>query len=111
MSKPATKNPLKHLRAVDLRAVAQLATQATAGVARMAEGVHQSVWGSMGVPGGNKQGTTRGLTGLIYQSVLGVTQLVGKGLGDPPGTGSAAKSLKQMLRGKPTYEILRAEYF
>ncbi|MEI8030253.1 MAG: alpha/beta hydrolase [Comamonadaceae bacterium] len=80
MSKPATKNPLKHLRAVDLRAVAQLATQATAGVARMAEGVHQSVWGSMGVPGGNKQGTTRGLTGLIYQSVLGVTQLVGKGL-------------------------------
>jgi hypothetical protein len=36
--------PLKHLRPSDMRAVAQLATQATQGVARMAEGVHQSIW-------------------------------------------------------------------
>ncbi|MEI7538987.1 MAG: alpha/beta hydrolase, partial [Comamonadaceae bacterium] len=71
---------MKHLRSTDLRAIAQLATQATAGVARIAEGVHQSVWGSMGVPGGKAPGTTRGLTGLIYQSVQGVTQWVGKGL-------------------------------
>jgi hypothetical protein len=40
-----------------------------------------------------------------------VTKLVGRGLGDPPGTGSAAKSLKQQLRGKPTFERLRVEYF
>ncbi len=80
MSKPATKNSLQHLRATDLRGIAQLATQATVGVARMAEGVHQSVWSSMGVPGGRSPGTTRGLTGLIYQSVQGVTQLVSKGL-------------------------------
>jgi pimeloyl-ACP methyl ester carboxylesterase len=80
MNRPAPKNPLKHLRAADLRAIAQLATQATAGVARMAEGVHQSVWSSMGVPGGQSPGTTRGLTGLIYQSVQGVTQWVSKGL-------------------------------
>ena len=71
---------MKHLRATDLRGIAQLATQATAGVARIAEGVHQSVWSSMGVPAGKAPGTTRGLTGLIYQSVQGVTQLVGKGL-------------------------------
>ena len=71
---------MKHLRATDLRAIAQLATQATAGVARIAEGVHQSVWSSMGVPGGKAVGTTRGLTGRIYQSVQGVTQWVGKGL-------------------------------
>jgi pimeloyl-ACP methyl ester carboxylesterase len=74
-----SKKP-QHLRATDLRAIAQLATQATVGVARMAEGVHQSVWSSMGVPGGQSPGTTRGLTGLIYQSVQGVTQLVSKGL-------------------------------
>ena len=60
--------------------MAQLATQATVGVARIAEGVHQSVWSSMGVPGGKAAGTTRGLTGLIYQSVQGVTHWVGKGL-------------------------------
>lgn len=71
---------MKHLRATDLRAIAQLATQATAGVARIAEGVHQSVWSSMGVPGGKAAGSTRGLTGLIYQSVHGVTHWVGKGL-------------------------------
>ncbi|MFZ4479676.1 MAG: esterase/lipase family protein [Rhodoferax sp.] len=80
MNKPKASNPLRHLRAADLRAVAQLATQATAGVTRIAEGVHQSVWSSMGVPGGKSPATTRGVTGLVYQSVHGVTQWVGKGL-------------------------------
>lgn len=80
MRKPASQNPLQHLRVSDLRGVAQLATQATRGAARIAEGVQQSVWGSMGVPGGKIGGTTRGLTGLIYQSVHGLTQLVGSSL-------------------------------
>ncbi len=79
MSNTPSKNPLKHLRATDLRAVAQLATQATQGVARMAEGVHQSVWGTLGV-GQMASGQTGGLTGLVYQSVRGVTQLVARGL-------------------------------
>ncbi len=80
MTKPTSKNPFKHLRASDLRAIAQLATQATAGVTRIAEGVHQSVWRTLGAPSGKTPDQTRGLTGLIYQSVQGVTQLVGKGL-------------------------------
>ncbi|MDZ7921961.1 alpha/beta hydrolase [Rhodoferax sp.] len=79
MPLPPRPKALQHFRASDLRGVVQLATQATRGVARMAEGVHQSVWGSMGVPGGQTAGTTRGLTGLIYQTVQGVTQLVGSG--------------------------------
>src|SRR5271166_6310593 len=42
--------------------------------------------------------------------------LVSKGLGGPPsqvpiGAGTAALSLKQQLRGRPTYEISRANYF
>jgi len=49
------------------------------GVAGIAEGVHQSVWGSMGVPGGKKPGETRGITRFVYQCVRGITQLVGKG--------------------------------
>ena len=80
MTKPPPKSPLKHLRATDIQGIAQLATQATLGVARMAEGVHQSVWGSMGVPGGAQPEQTRGITGLVYRAVHGVTQLVGKGL-------------------------------
>ena len=78
MASRNSKNPLKHLRATDLRGVAQLVTQATAGVTRIAEGVHQSVWSSMGVSG-RSAGQTGGLTGLVYQAVHGVTQLLGSG--------------------------------
>src|SRR5665647_960349 len=80
MNKPASKNPLKHLRASDLRGISQLATQATAGVTRMAEEVHQSVWRTLGAPSGQTPQQTRGMTGLVYQSIQGVTHLVGKGL-------------------------------
>jgi pimeloyl-ACP methyl ester carboxylesterase len=80
MATRTSKNPLKHLRASDARAVAQLATKATTGVVNIAEGVHQSVWQTLGVSGGKAPGQTGGLTGLVYQSVRGVTQLVGKGL-------------------------------
>jgi hypothetical protein len=71
------KSPLKHLRPSDLKGVAQLVTQATVSVASIAEGVHQSVWSTMGVKSKTPQQTS-GLTGLIYKSVRGVTQLVGK---------------------------------
>lgn len=80
MTKPVSKGTLKHLRASDLRGLALLATQATAGVTRIAEGVHQSVWRTLGAPDGETPGQTRGLTGLVYTSVRGVTQLLGKGL-------------------------------
>jgi pimeloyl-ACP methyl ester carboxylesterase len=79
MATPPSKTPLKHLRPSDIRAVAQLATQATQGAARIAEGVHQSVWGTLGV-GDKASGKTNGLTRLVYKGVHGVTQLVGKGL-------------------------------
>lgn len=69
-----------HLRPSDLRGVAQLATQATRGVTRIVEGVHQSVYDTMGVPGGPVKGQTRGVTGLVYKSIHGVTQAVGKAL-------------------------------
>ncbi|MGA8513542.1 MAG: alpha/beta hydrolase [Burkholderiaceae bacterium] len=77
---PSPKNPLKHLHPSDLRAAAQLATQATQGVARIAEGVHHSVLGRLGLAGTGEQGQTSGLTGLVYGSVRGAAQLVGKGL-------------------------------
>ena len=79
MRLPPRPQVLRHLRASYLRGVVQLATQATAGVARMAEGVHQSVWGTLGMPGGKAPGQTRGLTGLVYQAIQGATQLVGHG--------------------------------
>ena len=68
------------MRASDIRGIAQLATQATEGVTGIVEGVHQSVWTTMGVPGGAEQGRTGGITGMVYRTVRGVTQLVGKGV-------------------------------
>ncbi len=70
---------VKHIKPSDLRGVSQLATQAVHGVAHMAEGVHQSVWGVLGAPG-NSPGKTRGLTGFVYRAVHGVTELAGQGL-------------------------------
>lgn len=74
------KLPARHLRASDLRAIARLVTQAITGVTRVVEGVHQSVWSTLGAPGGKMPGETRGLTGLVYRSIVGVTQGVGNGL-------------------------------
>ena len=75
-----SKSPLTHLRASDIRGIAQLAAQATEGVTGIAEGVHQSVWSTMGVRGGAEKGRTRGITGFVYRSVRGVTKLVGNGV-------------------------------
>lgn len=71
---------LRQLRPSDLRGVARLATQATASISRVAEGVHQSVLGTMGLPGGPTPGRTRGLTGMVYGGVRGITRLVDAGL-------------------------------
>ncbi len=79
MTTPASRNPLKHLRASDVRGVAQLATQATAGVTRIIEGVHQSVWNAVGVRS-QTPGRTGGITGLVYASIHAVTQLLGAGV-------------------------------
>jgi len=79
-TQPPTKRPSRHLSASDLRAAALLATQATHAITTLTEGVHQSVWRTLGAPSGDTTAQTRGLTGLIYQSIQGVTRLVGQGV-------------------------------
>jgi pimeloyl-ACP methyl ester carboxylesterase len=94
MAKPNPPNPsnmFKHLRSTDLRGLAKLATQATVNVTKMAEGVTQSVWSTLGAPSGKDKDQTRGITGLVYKSIQGVAQLVGKG------TESLLTSLQPLL--------------
>lgn len=74
-----TPHHLNHLRPSDIRGIARLAAQATEGVTDIVEGVHQSVWSTVGAPGGPKPGRARGITGLVYRIVHGVTRVVGKG--------------------------------
>ncbi|HSV54023.1 MAG TPA: alpha/beta hydrolase [Burkholderiaceae bacterium] len=103
-SSPRSK-PVQHLRVSDVRGLARLAADATTGVARITEGVHQSVLGTLGLPGGAAPGQTRGLTGLVYKSVRGVTQLVAGGIDmvlarlapwlDAPGNAPAASSAER----------------
>jgi pimeloyl-ACP methyl ester carboxylesterase len=95
MAKPNSPNPFRHLRSTDLRGLAKLATQATVNVTKIAEGVTQSVWSTLGAPSGKDKdqtrGTTRGITGLVYKSIQSVAQLVGKG------TESLLSSLQPLL--------------
>jgi pimeloyl-ACP methyl ester carboxylesterase len=82
-SHPPSKGPrrlLRHVQPADLRAVAQLATQATLGVVNLTEGVHQSVLRTVGGRRGATPGRAAGLTGLVYRGVRGVTGLVGNTL-------------------------------
>ena len=67
------------MRPSDLKALAQLVSQATHGVIDITEGVHQAVHGRLGLPGSAAGKRTGGLTGRIYQAVRGVTRLVGWG--------------------------------
>ena len=80
MSLPPAGRPPRDLRFSDARAIVQLAAQATEGVTRIAEGVHQSVWSTLGAPGGKMPGQTHGLTGLVCKSVYGVTRLAAGGI-------------------------------
>ena len=79
MNQPPDK-PSRPRRVETLRGIAKLAVQGTTGVSRVAEGVTQSVWSTLGVPGGTTPGTTRGITGLVYRSVNGAARLVGQGV-------------------------------
>jgi hypothetical protein len=80
MTPPAPKNPLKHLHPADYLGLARLATQTTVAVAGLTEEVHQNVWSTLGVAGGEQAGRTGGITGLVYKSVRGVTKVVGAGI-------------------------------
>jgi hypothetical protein len=80
MTAPARPKPTRHLRASDLRAAALLATQATHAITGITEGVHQSVWRTLGAPSGATPAQSRGLTGLVYQGIHAATALVGRGV-------------------------------
>lgn len=79
-------------RRSDLRGAARLATDATAGITDLVEAMHARI--AQASPHDHTR--TRGITGLVYRSVRGVTRLVGAGLdtalslpsagGDAPGS-------------------------
>jgi hypothetical protein len=69
-----------HLRLSDVRGLRQLASDATVGVTDLVEAMHLTIQRTPGPLGRSPEGSTRGITGLVYRSVRGVTRLVGGGL-------------------------------
>ena len=67
--------------ATDLRGAAQLATDATAGLTDLVEAVHERVTRIPGWTPPALDGRARGITGLVYKSIRGVTRLAGGSLG------------------------------
>jgi hypothetical protein len=67
----------RHVQASDLRAAAALATQATAALVDLVEAMHERIARLPGWPAPAAAGRTRGITGLVYKTVRGVTRLAG----------------------------------
>jgi pimeloyl-ACP methyl ester carboxylesterase len=73
------KNTLA-LRASDLRALAQLATDGTLGVTDLVEAMHAGIVKPMGLAHGTKPHRTARITGFVYSAVRGTTRVVGGAL-------------------------------
>lgn len=80
MSKTEDSKKTRHIKPSDLHGLAKLGTQAVKGVTRIVEGVHQSVWRSLGAPSGDEPDKTRGFTGLVYKSIYKATHWLESGV-------------------------------
>ena len=65
-------------RPSDLRGISLLAVEATAGVTGLVEAMHLNIANTISTAPARR--ATRGITGLVYRSIRGVTRLVGGGL-------------------------------
>jgi hypothetical protein len=71
---PTAAEAASHARA--LRGAAKLATEATTGLTDLVEAVHARIATVPGLPG-PADGRTRGIAGLVYKTIRGVTRAVG----------------------------------
>lgn len=68
------------IRAADLRACSRLAIEATIAVTDLLENMHHNISRLPGVFGEATDEPARGITGLVYRSIRGVTRKVGHGV-------------------------------
>ena len=71
MTKPS------HISLADLRGLQRLTNDAVVGLTDLVEAMHHTVGRTPGILGKAPRGRTRGITGLVYKSVRGITRLVG----------------------------------
>jgi len=63
-----------------LRGASQLLIEAVGGVVDTVESMHRNISGLAPIVGPSRQGPTRGITGLVYRSVRGISRAVGVGI-------------------------------
>jgi pimeloyl-ACP methyl ester carboxylesterase len=68
------------VRANDLRGYGRLAIDATLGLTQLVENLHHNILRTPGVLGTPTQAPAKGITGLVYKTIRGVTRLVGGGV-------------------------------
>ena len=66
-----------HIHPADVRAGGRLAIEAVIGVTDLVEAMHATIAGGTLPLSKARPGTTRGITGLVYRTVRGVTRVVG----------------------------------
>lgn len=69
-----------HLHLTDLHGFSRLTIEAVAGLTDLVEAMHHNIASTPAPLGKAPAGRTRGITGLVYRSIRGVTRLVGGGL-------------------------------
>ncbi len=69
-----------HIHPADLRAGGRLAIEAVIGVTNLVEAMHATIAGVTSPIGNARPDSTRGITGLVYRTVRGVTRVVGGSL-------------------------------
>jgi pimeloyl-ACP methyl ester carboxylesterase len=69
-----------HVRAADLQGASRLAVEGTLALTLLVENLHHNISRMPGPLGPHSDRPTRGITGLVYRSIRGVTKLVGSGL-------------------------------
>ena len=74
MTKPKAQS------ADDLRGASKLAIAATTGITDLVEAMHRNIARLPGITPSLENGKTTGLTGFVYRTVRGVTQVVGGGI-------------------------------
>ena len=88
-------NAPAHLHPSDLQGLSRLAVQGVSGTTELVEQLHLAIARVSGPSGPSKDGRTRGITGLVYRSIQGITGLVG---------GTLDWSLSQIVPRLPSSE-------
>ena len=68
------------LQLSDLRGAARLAFDATLGITELVEKMHRTIQLAPPPLGSSRAGATQGITGLVYRTVRGTTQLISRGV-------------------------------